>query len=306
MKITNKTNLPQAFVDFARSDKYSKGQSDISVTSLIDSPKVRIMKEHFHDDMEVDAVDMVWALFGTAVHAILETSKQTENIVTEERLYTKVDDWILSGAIDRQEIDDDGVSIYDYKVTSVWSLIFDKPEWERQLNCYAYLVEKEKGIKVKDINICVIARDWNRRKAEQDPSMPPSPIQIKKIPLWSFERRARYIQERVALHQQAQITFDLEENFGECTDDDRWKKSDTWAVKKSGQKRALRVFNNEKDANEYVEWHNETDKSYVNKSNLEIEIRSGEYTRCKGNYCSVAEFCNQYKGDNYGEQKERA
>ena len=59
MKITNKTNLPQAFVDFARSDKYSKGQSDISVTSLIDSPKVRIMKEHFHDDMEVDAVDMM-------------------------------------------------------------------------------------------------------------------------------------------------------------------------------------------------------------------------------------------------------
>ena len=141
-------------MDFARSDKYSKGPSDISVTSLIDSPKVRIMKEHFYDDMEVDAVDMVWALFGTAVHAILETSKQTENIVTEERLYTKVDDWILSGAIDRQEIDDDGVSIYDYKVTSVWSLIFDKPEWERQLNCYAYLVEKEKGIKVKDMCHC--------------------------------------------------------------------------------------------------------------------------------------------------------
>ena len=53
----------------------------------------------------------------------------------------------MSGAIDRQEIDD-GVSIYDYKVTSVWSLIFDKPEWERQLNCYAYLVEKKKA-KVK-------------------------------------------------------------------------------------------------------------------------------------------------------------
>ena len=33
--------------------------------------------------MEVDAVDMVWALFGTAVHAS-KTSKQTENIVTEE------------------------------------------------------------------------------------------------------------------------------------------------------------------------------------------------------------------------------
>ena len=42
---------------------------------------------------------------------------------------------------------------------------------------------------------------------------------------------------------------------------------------------------------------NETDKAYAKKSKLNIEIRSGEYTRCKGNYCSVAEFCNQYKGD---------
>ena len=306
MKITNKTKLPQAFVDFARSDKYTKGPADISVTSLIDSPKVRIMKEHFNDQMEVDAVDMVWALFGTAVHTILESSKATENIITEERQYSKIDNWVLSGAIDRQEIKDNQVSIYDYKVTSVWSLIFDKPEWERQLNCYAYLVEKEKGIKVKDINICVIARDWNRRKAEQDPSMPQSPIQIKRVPLWSFDSRARYIKDRINKHQQAQADFDLENQFGKCSDEERWKKSDTWAVKKQGQKRALRVFSNEDEANKYMEWHNETEKAYTKKTNLEIEIRSGEYTRCKGNYCSVAEFCNQYQGDNNGEQEKRA
>ena len=168
MKITNKTNLPQSFVDFARSDKYSKGKADISVTSLIDSPKVRIMKDHFNDKMEIDAVDMVWALFGTAVHTILETSHDNapidQTIVTEERLYSDIDGWTLSGAIDRQEIVDGLVSIFDYKVTSMWSLVFDKPEWDRQLNCYAYLVEKVKGIKVKDINICVIARDWNKKK----------------------------------------------------------------------------------------------------------------------------------------------
>ena len=74
-------------------------------------------------------------------------------------------------------------------------------------------------------------------------------------------------------------------------------KNDTYAVMKSGQKRALRVLNSEKEAKEYIDWHNETDKAYAKKSKLNIEIRSGEYTRCKGNYCSVAEFCNQYKGD---------
>ena len=36
MKITNKFSLPQPFVDFIKNDKYSRGDADISVTSLID------------------------------------------------------------------------------------------------------------------------------------------------------------------------------------------------------------------------------------------------------------------------------
>jgi hypothetical protein len=36
MKITNRFNLPDAFYNFARNDKYSRGKADISVTTLID------------------------------------------------------------------------------------------------------------------------------------------------------------------------------------------------------------------------------------------------------------------------------
>ena len=59
MKITNKFGMPKPFVDFARNDKYSKGKADISVTTLIDSPRIRILKERYHDKIEVDAVDMI-------------------------------------------------------------------------------------------------------------------------------------------------------------------------------------------------------------------------------------------------------
>jgi hypothetical protein len=31
---------------------------------------------------------------------------------------------------------------------------------------------------------------------------------------------------------------------------------------------------------------------------MEIEYRAGELVRCNGNYCGVAEFCSQYRGDN--------
>ena len=296
MKITNNFGMPQPFVDFAINDKYSKGKADISVTSLIDSPKIRLMKDKYDDEIEVDAVDMVWALFGTAVHSVLEKSKQSDDIITEERLYKEVDGWVLSGAIDRQEFvsNDDGsrtVNIIDYKVTSVWSVIYGKPEWENQLNCYAYLASKTN---VGSLKICAILRDWNRRDAEKKEDYPKAPIVFVDIPLWDKSKTEEYIKDRIRIHQEAQISFDLNEDVGLCSDEDMWKKNDTWAVKKKGQKRAIRVLDSEEEANNYIDWHNETDQVYTKKTDLEIEFRSGEYTRC-GNYCSVADFCNQYK-----------
>ena len=99
MKITNEFGLPDAFVNFARDDKYTKGKADISVTTLIDSPRVRLMKDKHHSDMVSDVVDKVWPLFGTAVHHILESSKSQENVTIEERLFGQANGWTLSGAI---------------------------------------------------------------------------------------------------------------------------------------------------------------------------------------------------------------
>jgi hypothetical protein len=60
MKITNRFNLPDAFYNFARNDKYSRGKADISVTTLIDSPRVRLMRDKYNDQLETDASDMIW------------------------------------------------------------------------------------------------------------------------------------------------------------------------------------------------------------------------------------------------------
>ena len=53
MQITNNHNLPESFVNFARNDKYSKGKSDISVTTLIDSPRVRLLREANSTELSV-------------------------------------------------------------------------------------------------------------------------------------------------------------------------------------------------------------------------------------------------------------
>jgi len=296
MKITNKFGMPKPFVDFARNDKYSKGKADISVTTLIDSPRVRIMKENFDDKIEVDAVDMIWALFGTAVHSVLESSQQSENIITEERLYSDIDGWLLSGALDRQEISGNEATIIDYKVTSVWSVIYGKPDWEKQLNCYAYLLDDKfafSTMNVKSLKICAILRDWNRRESERKQDYPQAPIVFVDVPLWSYEERIKYIKERMRLHQEAQVNFDIHSHLPLCSDSETWQKKSTWALKKKNLKRAMKIFDSEQSA---LDFQIEYQKHRLNPvDQTEIEFRGGEYTRCEGNYCSVAEFCSQFK-----------
>ena len=287
MEITNNHKLPKSFVDFARNDKYSKGNADISVTTLIDSPRVRLMRDHFSNQRTVDAVDMIWPLFGTAVHHILESSGASEDVILEERLFSEVDGWVLSGAVDHQKVDRSNVSITDYKVTSVWSVIYGKIEWERQLNLYAYLVQKNKGKKVNSLQICAILRDWNSRDAKYKQDYPSAPVVLVDIPVWDEETRINYIKERIGIHQEAQKMYDAEGEFPFCSDDETWKRSDAWAVKKKGLKRAMRVFDNEEKAIEF---------SVMQSASTEIEYRAGESVRCNGNYCGVADFCSQYKG----------
>jgi len=288
MELTNKYGLPSSFVNFARNDKYSKGNADISVTTLIDSPRVNIMRSHHAGDLTKDVSDMVWPLFGTAVHHILDQSDEGDHVLKEERLFMDVNGWVLSGAIDRQEIVDGKVVITDYKVTSVWSVIYGKIEWELQQNVYAHMVRKVKGLDVSAIRICVVIRDWSRRDAQFKPEYPKSPIVIVDLPLWSHDDAEEYITDRVVMHQSAQIGYDTNGVLPLCSAQDRWAKDDSYAVKKTGGKRAVRVLPTQKEAEDFLK------KSALSEKNHFVEKREGENTRCDGNYCSVADWCEQY------------
>lgn len=284
MKITNKFNLPDTFVSFARDGKYDKGASDISVTTLIDAPRVNILKQQRHGDIEVDVSDMVWPLFGTAVHHMLESSAPRGNVTMEERLFVNINNWVVSGQIDHQEENGGLIYISDYKVTSVWSVIYGKEDWVRQLNCYAHMVRLAKGRDVGGVRIIAILRDWQRREAQFKPDYPQSPVAVVDIPLWDAAQAQAYMEERVHLHQDAQMQWDTREAVVECSDEERWTKPDTWAVMKTGAKRATKVFDNEADAKAHAD---SLGRAYG------MVKRPGGRTRCE-QYCSVAEFCTQW------------
>ena len=284
MNITNHTALPEpVFQALTRSD-YTKGGSNRSVTQLIDSPRVRILRKENDDHISEDAADMLWSVLGTAVHKMFEDN-EVEGHISEERLYAEVENWIISGAIDVQRGEADGkVTVLDYKCTSAWSVIYGKPEWDKQLNFYAWLVEHCKDIEVGKLQIVAVLRDWQRKKAEVDGHYPQAPIVMVDIPLWSFEERDAYVRGRVMIHQDAEFQRLTGETLPLCSDEERWKKEDSFAVKKSGNKRALRVFDSMEQAEAYM------------KDGMEIEVRKGKCVRCEDNYCKVAEFCDQYGG----------
>lgn len=272
MTITNKHNLPASFVEAVRRDPY-QGGGDISATALIDSPQRRALLHKHKSNIDTDVSSMVWALLGSAVHHILERS-EVDGVVVEERLYAEVDGWEVSGQFDRYN--PETRALQDYKVTTVYKLSGDKKDWTRQLNVLRWLCYQN-DIEVDSLQICTILRDWSHSRSLRDGSYPATNVVMVDIEMWPIEQTEQYIKDRVALHRAAR-----EGNAAPCTDEERWYSGDKWAVKKPTAKRALRVFDNRKDAQDY-----KTDSTIV-------EHRPGEYRRCL-HFCEAAPFCSQWK-----------
>lgn len=288
MKITNKHGVPETIVRAVQDDEYDKGDSILSVTQLISPPRIVILQSLNKDNLESDVVDRVPSLLGTAVHKILEKgSKDLSNYHLEERLFDTINGWKISGAVDVQIDNGDGTwAINDYKVTSVYSAQSDKPEWEQQLNCYAYLSYRSHGRRITSLKIVAILRDWQRKQAELKPDYPQSQIAVVDIPVWTFEEQEAFIVGRVLLHQAAQKAVDNGEPLVYCTDEERWVRGETWALMKEGRKSAVKLYDNKEEA----------DGAAAGNSGSYVEHRHGSPIRCAGNYCLVAGYCRQWQG----------
>jgi hypothetical protein len=284
MKITNVHGVPAPLVTLAEAQYYSKGKSDYSVTELMSPPRVRRLQEKHDNEVVQDVTTMMWSMLGSALHVVMERG-ETKGWTSEERLFTTVDGMIISGAIDLQEDTPDGVIIHDYKFTSAWAVMNEKIEWEQQLNVYKWLVETVKKRKVVGLRICSLIRDFSRHDVR--PDYPEAPIHMLDIPMWDSYKTEAYIRERLNMHRDAKLAADFNEELPQCSPQERWMSETTYAVKREGRKTAIRVYKTIEEANQLAE----KEKGYV-------ETRLGEPKRCTGNYCGVAEFCDQYhKGE---------
>jgi hypothetical protein len=289
MKVTNNFSLPETIVNVLARPQYSKGKANLSVTELMSSPRIVQLKRKHWEELTEDASDMVWSLFGTAIHNILEHGKDEHHIV-EERVFIQVDGFTISGAIDLQEVYEDGTVLSDYKTTSAYSVVNQKIDWEYQLNCYAYLLHKAKGVTIKKLQIVAIVRDWARRDTVRE-GYPKAPIVVIDIPLWPVERQEAYIKQRIHLQESAFFDIEVGSDIAECTPEEMWEKPEYFAVKKDGGVRAKSVHEKQEDAERALAQANEKAKK---GETFLIEHRPGARTRCEG-FCQVAAFCSQHK-----------
>lgn len=212
MNLTNQYGAPDVFIKAIQADPYNKGDADFSVTGLIQPPQIARLRSEHEDKLTSDVRDEVWKLLGSGVHAVLEGHGEG---VAERRLFadyrqeTEPKKVTISGAVDLVK---DG-HVTDYKVTATYTATKGlKPEWEQQLNLYAWLLGYNET-EVKSLTIVAVCRDWMKSRAGKN-NYPDSPIVSIPVPLWSPERQMRFLSRRVDLHTKKETI--------PCTDEERW------------------------------------------------------------------------------------
>jgi len=282
MNITNNLELPEVLVRAIESNWYSGTGEErfASVTQLIKPTKIVVLeKRHWHE-ISQDASEMIWTLMGSAMHKVLEAGEDG-NSIAEARISALVDEAKISGGVDLYEA---GI-VTDFKFTSVWNYLNSgrKEVWEKQLNMYAWLY-REQGFEVNELRVVAILRDWQKRRAENEPNYPRQ-VESIAIPLWDNDRVRAFIAERVKeIREAMELPDDM---IPECSYRDRWQSETQYAVYKQGGNRAMRVFDTQSEAEAYMSSHKDV-------AQLVLVARSEAPKRCL-DYCPVNRFCHYFQ-----------
>ena len=281
MIITNKLNLPQAFVEMANKE-YTPKPKRYSVTALLKGTREAILEKRHYNEIEQDVSDMIWLLFGSAAHLILEQQQESDHEIKETKLAIDIGEYTVSGIFDLYN--DKTKTITDYKTCSAWKVVYaDYSDWRMQLLIYAWMM-KQIGFDVQHGEIVAIMKDHTKSKAKYDKNYPQLPVQ--KITFHfteeDFITAEDFLTAKFAEIKECEKLPD--EDLPLCTPEQRYNSGDKYAVMKKGKKRALRVLDTKEEAEQ---WKKDNGGDY-------IDVREGTDKKCL-EYCSACQFCSHYK-----------
>lgn len=274
--LTNRHSLPSALaraIEIFESE-YDGNNSDRTVSSLHEPPRVVLLRQKHKGDISADVSERLLNLLGSAFHKIAEIAAG-DNVIVEKRYFVDVLGWNISGKIDQYIPGEKKIN--DFKVQSVWAVTVGNAleEHTKKLNTYAYIL-RENDLAVEKLSATVFFRDWSAREARHNADYPQQQCIEYELEVWPAAKAEAYVMEKVAYHQNAQIAFDRDGVLPTCTPEEQWAKPSKRALMKAGAKRASKLF----DAGEPFE----VPKGY------HVEERPGELSKCMF-YCSVRSHC---------------
>lgn len=285
MRITNKLGLPEPIVQACIKD-YEITPGRYGVTSLLKGATQVVLERRHGDDIEQDVSQMIWALFGTAVHAVLEKA-EVPGILKEHRIEAKIPelDATISGILDLY--DPETACVSDYKTASVWKFkMQDFDDWRKQLGHYAWMMN-ELGYEVERGEIVAFLKDHSKLKAKLEPDYPQLPVARV---IFEFDERSNALHKQEAIERVRKIK-ELEkltdDEMPPCEPSERWNTGDKFAVMAKGKKRALRVLDTREEA----------ERILASGRGEYIEERPGQDKRC-AEYCSVSHLCPFWRAKN--------
>ena len=286
MIITNKLNMPEAFVKAIQNSRHNADKC-LSATTLLKGTKEIILTDRHFDEITIDASEEVWAVFGTAVHSILE--HQEDEAFKEESFSVPVwegSEWKITGKVDRYDMKNE--TIEDWKTASVWKVIYkDFEDWRMQGLIYAWLLKKS-GLNVRHIRFVALLKDFSKTEAKRNPDYPQAPAFIYEFDVndtWLADAEMRAHNKAMAVIENFEKSDD---EITECTPEERWSTPTKYAVMKEGRKTAVKVCATEEEAQNFI------DDLEKDKDKHTIEVRPGIDKKCE-DYCPCCKFCSYYK-----------
>lgn len=286
MKITNKMGLPEPIVQ-AMVKNYRQTPGRYGVTSLLKGATQTVLERRFHDEIAMDASEGIWALFGTAVHQILEKA-DADGVLKEFRIEVPAGDGVstISGVVDLYDTKTNRV--IDYKTGSVWKTkLNDWEDYRKQIALYAWMLN-QLGYPCKTGQIVLFMKDHNKAEAKRKADYPQLPVHVQ---TFNFTNEELEEAHREALDKVLLIRDLMElptDSLPPCAPEERWNTGDRFAVMSDPKKKAIRVLDSREAAEKYME---DTGKGKF------IEARPGQDKRC-ADYCSVSSFCPYWRKKN--------
>ena len=281
MQITNKQNLPMAFVKAVSTEQHNKSNKEISATTLLKGTKEVILTRRYWDKLTDDAADRVWATWGQAIHALMEA--EGDNEFSECDFNVLMDNGItITGRIDNYNMATGEIT--DWKTGSVYKVIYkDFKDWQRQGLIYAWLLIQN-DFKAESCRFIDLLKDHSKSKAKFEKDYPQSPVYVYGFPvtIGGLAEIKKYIENKVDNY--LKYLDKPDDEIPPCTDEERWTSETVYAVMKTGNKRAVKNFTNPIEANQMA-----AEKG----AGHYVQERPGVSRKC-ADYCLCCNYCNFY------------